>query len=288
MFDQITIIGMGLLGGSIGMGCVRKRLAKKVTAVVRRESAVDEVEGKNAADEVTLDVAAGVRGADLIVLSVPIPTIAVMCETIAGTVPEGCIVTDVASVKCCIVREMEEILGDRCRLVGSHPMAGAEKSGIDTSDPSILEDNVCIVTPTEKTDPDALAKVKEFWESLGMRTKELSPTEHDEAVALISHLPHIGAFALMNTIQNSSKNPDNVIDFAGPGFRDTTRIAASSPVMWTEICMANKDTLLKIVKEFRDNINSCINALENEKADELRRIFAEAQALKEKSMEQEL
>jgi prephenate dehydrogenase len=288
MLNQITIIGMGLLGGSIGMGCVQKRLAKKVVAVVRRESALDEVKGKNAADEVTLDIAAGVREADLIIFSVPIPTIPVICETIAKDVPEGCIVTDVASVKCCIVQQMEHILGKSCRLVGSHPMAGAEKSGIHTADPSILKDSVCIVTPTEKTDPDALATVKEFWGALGMRTKEVSPGEHDQAVALISHLPHVAAYALMNTIQNSSKSPGDVIDFAGPGFRDATRIAASSPVMWTEICMANKSTLLKIIKEFRDNISYCIDALENENSDQLRRIFTDAQALKEKSLEQEL
>ena len=288
MLNQITIIGMGLLGGSIGMSCVQKRLAKKVVAVVRRESALDEVKGKNAADEVTLNIAAGVREADLIVLSVPIPTIPVICETIAENVPEGCIVTDIGSVKCCIVREMQQILGERCKVVGSHPMAGAEKSGIFTADPSILNDQVCIVTPTEKTGPDALARVKDFWESLGMRTKEVPPGEHDEAVALVSHLPHVAAFALMNTIQNSSEKPGDVIDFAGPGFRDATRIAASSPIMWTEICMANKRTLLKIIKEFRDNINQCIDALENENSDQLRQIFSDAQALKEQSLEQEL
>ena len=288
MLNQITIIGMGLLGGSIGMGCVQKRLAKKVVAVVRRESALDEVRGKNAADEVTLDIAAGVREADLIVLSVPIPTIPVMCETIGEHVPEGCIVTDIGSVKCCIVREMQQILGGRCKVVGSHPMAGAEKSGIDSADPSILEGHVCIVTPTEKTDPDALATVKGFWESLGMRPKEVSPGEHDEAVALVSHLPHVAAFALMNTIQNSSKNPGDVIDFAGPGFRDATRIAASSPVMWTEICMANKKMLLNIAKDFRNNINQCLDALENEDSAQLRQIFTDAQTLKEQSLEQEL
>ena len=248
MLNQITIIGMGLLGGSIGIGCVQKRLAKKVVAVVRRETALDEVRAKNAADEVTLDIAYGVREADLIILSVPIPTIPVICETIAENMPEGCIVTDIASVKRGIVHQMEHILGGRCRLVGSHPMAGAEKSGIHTADPAILKDNVCLVTPTEKTDPDALATVKNLWKSLGMRTREVSPDKHDQAVALISHLPHVAAFALMNTIRNSAEKPGDVIDFAGPGFRDATRIAASSPVMWTEICMANKGTLLKIIK----------------------------------------
>ncbi len=285
MFDQITIIGMGLLGGSIGIGCLQKGLAKKIVAVVRRKSAVDEVMEKKAAHEVTLDIHDAVRRAGLVIFAVPISAIAPLAKTIADDIAAGCIVTDVASVKGSVVADMETILGQRCRVVGSHPMAGSEKSGIATADPAILTGNVCVITPTENTDEKASKQVAQLWETLCMNVRYLSPKQHDENVALISHLPHAAAFALMNAINHNSHNPHEVIDLAGPGFRDVTRIAASSPELWTEICLANKAAVLRAVKTYRQELKSLVEALEKENADDLCRVFAEAKKLKDASNE---
>jgi len=285
MFDQITIIGMGLLGGSIGIGCMQKGLARKVIGAVRRESAIDEVMAKTAAHEATLDICEAVRTADLVIFAVPIPAIAPLAKTIAAAIAANSIVTDVASVKSCVVNRMEAIFGKRCRVVGAHPMAGSEKRSIAIADPAIFLNNVCIITPTEKTDKEAINRVSGLWEALGMSVKYVSPEQHDQCVALVSHLPHVAAFTLINTIKRSSHNPHQVIDFAGPGFRDATRIAASSPELWTEICLANKETLLGVVKAYQQELKSFIKTFEKGKTDELCRIFAEAKALKEASNE---
>ncbi len=280
MFSKITIVGMGLIGGSIGMACVRHALAREVMAVVRRESAMAEVREREAAHDVTLDLQEGVAGAELVVLAASVEAIPELAHQAAPALSAQAIVTDVASVKADIVRRLEETLGGVCRFVGSHPMAGGEQAGIAHAEPDLFRHAVCLVTPTEHTDADALEKVTQFWRRLGCTVHALGPGEHDEAVALVSHLPHVAAAAVVNAIGRTA-DPETAMRCAGPSFRDVTRVAASSPEMWTEICMGNRDALLAAAGDLRDEAGRFVECLEACDAEGLRSFFAEARRLKE-------
>ena len=280
MFDKITIVGMGLIGGSIGMACVRRGVARKVVAVVRRESAKAEVRDRDAAHDVTLDLQEGVAGADLVVLCASVEAIPELAKQAAPALSPKTIVTDVASVKAAIVSRLDKALNDICRFVGSHPMAGGERAGIANADPDLFRDAVCLVTPTERTDPEALETLTQFWQQLGGTVESLGPDEHDEAVALVSHLPHVVAAAVMRAIGRAS-DPARAIRVAGPSFRDVTRIASSPPEMWTQICLSNRDALLAAVRACADEAGRFAACLEAGDVEGLRAFFAEAKTLKD-------
>ena len=271
---------MGLIGGSIGMACVRRALAREVMAVVRRESARDEVREREAAHDVTLDLQEGVAGAELVVLCASVEAIPELAHQAAPALSAGAIVTDVASVKLEIVTRLEETLGGVCRFVGSHPMAGGERASIAHAAPDLFRRAVCLVTPTERTDPEALEVVTQFWQRLGCTVECLGPREHDEAVALVSHLPHMVAAGVMNVI-GRGPDPSAVMRCAGPSLRDVTRIAASSPEMWTQICMGNRDAVLAAVRALGEEAGRFATCLEAGDAEGLQAFFAEAKALKE-------
>jgi len=271
---------MGLIGGSIGMACVRRRLAREVTAVVRRESAKAEVREHEAAHDVTLDLQEGVSGADLVVLCASVEAIPELAQQAAPALSTKTIVTDVASVKAGIVGRLDDVLGGVCRFVGSHPMAGGERAGIANADADLFRDAVCLVTATERTDPEALETVTAFWKALGGTVESLGPVAHDEAVALVSHLPHVVAAAVMHAIGRAA-DPTAVMRCAGPSFRDVTRIASSPPEMWMQICMENRGALLAAVRGFSAETGRFAECLEAGDAEGLRAFFAEAKTLKD-------
>ncbi len=271
---------MGLIGGSIGMACVRHALAREVMAVVRREEARAEVREREAAHDVTLDLQEGVAGAELVVLCASVEAIPELAHQAAPALSARAIVTDVASVKASIVSRLEQTLSGVCRFVGSHPMAGGERAGIAHATLDLFRNAVCLVTPTEHTDPEAFETVTQFWRRLGCTVESLGPHEHDKAVALVSHLPHMAAAAVMNAIGRSS-DPVAAMRCAGPSFRDVTRIAASPPEMWTQICMGNRDALLSVVRGFGEEAGRFAECLEAGDAEGLHAFFAKAKRLKE-------
>jgi 3-phosphoshikimate 1-carboxyvinyltransferase len=279
MFNKIAIVGMGLIGGSIGMACVRHALAREVMAVVRREEARGEVRGRDAAHDVTLDLEEGVAGAELVIFAAAIDAVPRLAHQAAPAISAEAIVTDVSSVKAGIVRRLEETFDGVCRFVGSHPMAGGEYGGIAYASPDLFRNAVCLVTPTERTDPAALETVTRFWQRLGCTVRSISPEAHDEAVGLVSHLPHVAVAALMNAIGRAG-DPRAAVACGGPSFRDVTRIAASPPEMWTQICLHNRDALRDVVRRFRDEAERFTQALEAGDADALRAFFSEARRLK--------
>jgi prephenate dehydrogenase len=263
---KLTILGPGLLGGSIGLAARHRKIAGKVAVWARRQEAADEAYKVGAADEATTDLFRATDGAELIVLAVPIGAM----PALAKQIPPGCVVTDVGSVKYTIVNALSHILP---KFVGSHPMAGSEQAGIEAARRELFDGAVCIVTPREDTDKAALQVVFDFWKSLGCQVRTLAPKEHDEIVARISHLPHLVAAAVVNVVCSDGAHP---LNFVGPGFKDFTRIASGPPDMWTEIAVENRQEIARALDTLIEDLGKLRAALENADAIELRAMLKRA------------
>ncbi|PIU41998.1 MAG: prephenate dehydrogenase/arogenate dehydrogenase family protein [Candidatus Omnitrophica bacterium CG07_land_8_20_14_0_80_42_15] len=257
VFKKVAIIGVGEVGGSIGKDLKSKRLAEEVIGVVRRKKSLKEAKQAGAVDRaVLLDrLGDGVKDADLIILATPVGKIIGLGKRAAASAKKGAIITDVGSTKKVIVEKLERSLPEGIKFVGSHPMAGSEKKGALNAEKDLFKGHNCFVTKTKYTDRDALSKIKRFWRSLGADVVEVSPGEHDKIVAWVSHLVHIAASSLV--ISNK-----DLLKFTASGFRDTTRIALSTPGLWLDICQTNAkeitvslDKFMKILKTFRKLIS---------------------------------
>ena len=248
MFKRIAIIGTGLIGGSMGLGIKKKRLAEVVVGVTSRPKTLREAIQRGAIDRGTLDIKSAVNGANLIILAAPVNTILRVAAVVVKSAPKGAIIIDVGSTKSAIVRRIEKILPKDIYFVGTHPLAGLEKSGVLNAQSSLFKNSLCIITPTLKTNPLALRKVKSFWQKLGATTRLLSCREHDRIVALTSHLPHIVAFSLINAI------PSAYLGFSASGLRDATRLAASDAEIWSDICLSNQKEILQAIGKFEKSL----------------------------------
>ena len=257
-WQKVTLAGVGLLGGSLGLALKRRRLAGTVHGYVRREASIGECLDCGVADAVTLDLAQAVTGADLIVLCTPLAQMRSLVERMLPALTPGAILTDVGSVKGPLVAELEPLCARRgLHFVGSHPMAGAEKMGVSAARADLFDGATCVTTPTPQSQPEAAAKVRELWRNVGGRTLELSPDLHDELVARCSHLPHVVAAHLVNLVLRPGL-PKAQPKLCATGFRDTTRVASGSPEMWRDIAMANRqmigqtlETLIADLQRFR-------------------------------------
>jgi prephenate dehydrogenase len=249
-WNRITLIGVGLLGGSLGLVLKRRHLAGSVVGYVRRAASVRECERAGAVDLATLDLAQAVTGAELAVLCTPLAQMRSLVQQMLPALKRDAIVTDVGSVKGSVVRELESLVGKAgAYFVGSHPMAGAEKTGVAAARADLFENAVCVTTPTAKTNRAALRKVEELWTSIGCRVLRLAPEVHDELVSRSSHLPHVVAAGLANLVLRPGA-PGAQAMLCANGFRDTTRIASGSPEMWRDIALANRKNLGRAMKDF--------------------------------------
>jgi prephenate dehydrogenase len=249
-WQKVTLVGVGLLGGSLGLALRKRRLAASVVGFVRRPASVVECEGLGAVDLATLDLARAVAGAELIVLCTPIAQMRPLVEQMLPALRRGAVVTDVGSVKGSVVRGLEALVAKAgAQFVGSHPMAGAEKMGVAAARADLFAGAVCVVTPTSKSRPAAVRKVGQLWKAVGCRLLHLKPELHDKLVGRSSHLPHVVAAQLANLILNP-QHPAEQGMLCANGFRDTTRIAASSPEMWRDIALANRKNLLGALEGF--------------------------------------
>ena len=260
-WKKITIVGVGLLGGSLGLAIKQRRLANKVVGFVRRAASVSECRRAGAVDEVTQDLPGAVKGADLIILCTPIAQMRPRVKEMLSALKPGAIVTDVGSVKCSVVGELEPLIVlAGAHFVGSHPMAGAEKNGVAAARADLFVNAACVTTPTKKSDPGALRRVEQFWRAVGGRVLRLSPELHDALVSRSSHLPHVVACGLANYVLNSAYPKQQPVLCAN-GFRDTTRIASGSPEMWRDIAMANRRNLTRSLDAFIDDLQRFRRAL---------------------------
>jgi len=243
-FSRLAIIGPGLLGGSIALAVREKKPQVDVSIWARRQEMVDEVLRRKIAGFASTDLEAVAAGADMIVFCVPVGVMPPLAEKVAACVAPGTLVTDVGSVKGPVVELLAPIFAGRARFVGSHPMAGSEQTGMDAARADLFSGAVCIVTPGPGSVEKDVEAVRQFWTLLGGQPRLLSPAEHDEVIALVSHLPHLIAATLVNLVcaQNA-----NSLNYCGSGFRDTTRVASGPPEMWTGIFGCNRDQLKKSV-----------------------------------------
>jgi prephenate dehydrogenase len=249
-FRTIAIVGVGLIGGSIGLAARQRKLARRVVGIGRRQASLDRAAALGAIDEGTTDIEAGVADAELAILATPVGVMVELARTVLGALPRGSLLTDVGSTKAKLVRALEELAGDGWRYIGSHPMAGSEKRGVDEATPELFDGALCFLTPTPRTDPRALTALTELWQATGARVRVVDPNEHDRLVAYASHLPHLVAAAIVNVTV-----PDSM-SCTGSGFRDTTRIASGAPRMWAEVCLQNRERILDALSHFDREIRT--------------------------------
>lgn len=257
------MLGPGLLGGSLLLALRERLPGVNLRAWARRQEAAGELARRGLAEVASTELEVLLPGADFIVLCTPVETMAMQAQALVqhqGLVKPGCVVTDVGSVKATVVTALEDVLARSAfQFVGSHPMAGSEKAGLEAARASLFEKAACLITPTLFTSGEALASVKAFWERLGCRVLEMTPEEHDRKVARISHLPHV--MAALIALASLREDP-SAVACAGNGFRDTTRVASGDPGLWTGILLENRGEVLNAVADARDLCNELLAILE--------------------------
>ena len=276
-FDHVSIVGVGLLGGSLAKAMRKLGLAKSLVGYGRSKANLEEAKSLGIIDHVASNIQSAVRDADLIVLCSPVRAMGQLIIKMNPHIKPGCLVTDVGSVKEPLVREVEALIPKDVFFVGAHPIAGSEKSGFHASSDTLFKDTHCIVTPTEKTAPSALKRTIELWKTVGMRVSIMDVKEHDFIFGAVSHLPHVLIFALMNTLGDlKSENHDEITSFSGAGLKDITRIASGEPVMWRDICLSNKDSILCCLDRFQETLNHLRSGIEQENGELLNQEFERA------------
>jgi prephenate dehydrogenase len=272
-FEQVSIVGLGLIGGSLGLALRHGRVARRVIGFARHEATLQKAKRKGAIHDGDTELCPDWLGeSDLVVLAVPPDEAVRMARQVARLTRHSFLMTDATSVKEPVVRSLETLLPSRIRFVGSHPMAGSERSGIEAADPALFRGAPCIVTPTSRTDPQAVKRVSRMWKGVGGRVIEMDPKRHDVLVAQVSHAPHLAAVAL-------ALLPDEAaLAVAGGGFADTTRIAASDPAMWEQICRMNRKEILAALDRLVAGLNGLKAAVASGSPGALRATLRGAQA----------
>jgi prephenate dehydrogenase len=265
----VSILGVGLLGGSIGLAIKQRINSCRVFGYGHRSATLDSAMRRGAIDTAFDDPAGAVRGADLVILCTPVGVFPDMLRSIAPAVGDA-LLTDVGSTKRTVARLAAEMLPNPGRFVGSHPMAGSEKRGIEFARADLCDGALCIVTPGETTHPQTTTDIEAFWNILGMRTLRLSPAEHDRRVAQISHLPHALAAILVAAAEEAA------LPLAGKGFSDTTRVAGGDGGLWRDILIDNRDNMVELIGRLKAELSRFEALLEPAKAEELRRFLDDA------------
>lgn len=256
-FSQVAIIGVGLIGGSLGMILRQAGWVESIVGVGRSVDNLKAAVAMGAIDRYVADPIEGVRNADLVVLATPVDTYRQHLTQWGASLKPGAIVTDVGSVKGQLVVESEALLPPQVRFVGAHPIAGKEKTGVAAGSTTLFAGARCIVTPTKTTDPTAMEAIVRMWELTGSIVLTMDPHVHDMILGAVSHLPHVAAFALMNALGDVRDHRVPELDLAahsGGGLRDTTRIAASSPEMWRDICLWNRENLITLIETYETHL----------------------------------
>lgn len=276
---RLAVLGPGLLGGSLALAAKKYHAADQVSLWGRRPESVAEALRRHVADHASIDLADAVCGATLIVLATPVDIMPELAARLAALpLPHGTLVTDVGSVKASVVRALEPVFANsNAVFIGSHPMAGSEKTGLDAAHAGLFQDAACILTPTASSSKTALERLETFWTRLGCRVLRMPPERHDLEIARISHLPHLMAAVTTLAALGADSSP---LRCAGNGFRDTTRIAASDPGLWTGIIHQNRARILDAVREASGRLAELLEILESLDDDRLRQFLAAASQLR--------
>ena len=281
LFERIAICGVGLLGASLGMAARGRGVAGYVLGVGRNPKRLESAAKMGAIDNFTLDFDEGCSQADLIVLCAPVSVILEQLPQAFAAAPDGAIITDVGSTKGSIVDRAAEAARDGVFFVGSHPMAGSDRSGAANARENLYDGATVLVTPGIHTTDDALERVERFWRAVGMHVLEMLPRRHDHLVGMLSHVPHLAAAAIVNPLaDNPGESLDVFRTVAGPGFRDTTRIAMGSVEMWLDICMDNGETLITALDAMMEHLALARAAILRDDREALRRFLTTAADLR--------
>ncbi len=282
---RITIWGVGLIGGSIGLALKKNGFRGQRVGLGRNISRLENARARDAVDLITTEVEDAVRDSDLLVLCTPVELIPIFVQRIAEslTLQHRIVLTDAGSTKSVLVKSVEECLqahgSDTLSFIGGHPMAGSHETGVSAACPTLFENAKCILTPTENSDPDALQLVKSLWEFVGAVPYLLSPEIHDQLIGAASHLPHLIASILTNTVADVETEEGKALDFIATGFRDSTRIAAGSPDLWTGIFTQNSEALLALIEDMVVNLIEFKTLLQTDNFAEIERVLVEAQTI---------
>jgi cyclohexadieny/prephenate dehydrogenase len=280
-FDRLALIGVGLIGSSIALAARRHGLVRSIVATARSAATRKRVVELGLADEVVDTNAQAVKGADLVIVCIPVGACGAVAQEIAPHLAPGAIVSDVGSVKGSVVRDMAPHLPPHVHFVPAHPVAGTEYSGPDSGFAELFVDRWCILTPPPETDPQATERLAGFWRALGAKLATMTPEHHDLVLAVTSHLPHLIAYTIVGTANELGEVTESeVLQFSAGGFRDFTRIAASDPTMWRDVFLANKDAVLEMLGAFQEDLSRLTRAIRRGDGEALFEHFTRTRAIR--------
>ena len=280
MINKLVIIGVGLIGGSFALSLRKAGLVKHITGLGRSKENLQQALELGIIDEISDNYSQALNKADLVLLAVPVGQTAEILQKINPHLEPQTIISDVGSTKQNVIAAARSSIPEYFKnFVPAHPIAGAELSGSSAANAELFRDKNLILTPSDETDIDSIESIQTLWKGCGAHTSLMTPYQHDEMLAMTSHLPHILAFTFMNhMLSNSSeKNEDTLLNFAGSGFRDFTRIASSSPEMWKDICLANRRLLLQQIRVYQNELARMNEILEDGDGAALEKFFLNAQ-----------
>ena len=279
--ENITFIGMGLINSSLARSLKKRKFYKYATAISRRKSTIKKIQELKLVDHVEINYKKAVENADLIIIGIPVNAYFEVMGKIKNYLKPGVILTDVGSVKKNIIEEVNKKLPNKVFFIPGHPIAGTENSGPESGFDGLFKDGWCILTPEKKCDKKALNLVKNMWVEVGMKVDIMDSHHHDMVLAITSHIPHIIAYSIVGTVANLEKSlKREVIKYAASGFRDFTRIAASDPVMWRDILIMNKNSILQMLEIFKNDLQQLENAIKRNDGKFLLNLFSNTRKIR--------
>ena len=282
LIDNLSIIGVGLIGGSLARALRKAKLVGRVTGCNRSEKTLKKAVELDVIDDYYLNISEAVKDADVIIIGTPLSVSEKILPKLADSMSANTVLTDVGSVKGGIVNVAKEVLAEKfSNFVPGHPIAGTEKNGVEASFEDLFVNHRVILTPLKETSPKAHKLVKQMWKSVGAQVIDLDVKHHDEVLAATSHLPHMLAYALVDCLA-SMQESEEIFEYAAGGFADFTRIASSSPSMWDDICFSNREALIRTLEIFSSHIDNIKSAIEKSESDELLEIFRRAKEARDK------
>jgi prephenate dehydrogenase len=282
LFRQLTICGVGLIGGSLALIARKHGLVERIVGLGRTQANLDVALARGLIDSATRDPVEAARGADLVMLATPLMTFPETLAAMVPHLPEAAVITDVGSVKGWVVREIEPLLGPRMAFVGVHPVAGKEITGAIAADEELYRNRRVIVTPSARSTLEAVAKLETLWRATGANVEQMTPEAHDTILARASHLPQIMSSALAVTLADEMVDGRWAAGFGAGGLRDTTRIAASSAEMWRDICLTNREAISAALSLYRKSIDDFSRAVESGDAAQLIELFERGRRMRER------
>ena len=286
MFDRIALIGIGLIGSSLAHVIRREGLAGEIVISTRSPETLARARELGLGERYETDAAEAVKDADLVIVAVPVGASGAVARQIAPALKPGAILTDVGSTKASVIAQMKPHVPQNVHFIPGHPIAGTERSGPDAGFAELFQNRWCILTPLAGTDEAAVAKLAAFWTACGSDIDTMDPQHHDMVLAIVSHLPHIIAYNIVGTADDlETVTKSEVIKYSASGFRDFTRLAASDPTMWRDVCLHNRDAILEMLARFSEDLASLQRAIRWGDGDKLFDMFARTRAVRRSIIE---